>query len=58
MELDKIGIPPVVLSNMCADVKMVSASREDFEATAKSRKESSLPKAHIRADRYIWFTAD
>ena len=58
MDLYKTEVAPFVLSNMCADVRMVSASDDAFEATAKSRIDASLPTAHIRQDRYIWFTAN
>lgn len=58
MDLDKIDVPPFVLSQKCADVAVVSASRDDFEATAKSKIDATLPTAHIRADRYVWFTEE
>ena len=56
MELEKIEVPPIVLSKKCANVTMVSADRDDFEAKAESLIDASLPVAHIRADRYVWFT--
>ena len=55
-ELAKINVAPYVMSQMCADVTIVSANGTDFEVTAKSRIDNSLPVGHIRRDRYVWFT--
>ena len=55
-ELDKIDVAPYVMSQMCADVSIVSANGTDFEVTARSRIDNALPTGHIRRDRYVWFT--
>ena len=54
-ELNKIDVAPYMMSQMCADVAIVSANDTDFEVTARSRIDNALPVGHIRRDRYVWF---
>ena len=55
-DLERIDVPPFVLSDLCTDVNIVTANDTYFEATAKSRIDTNLPTGHIQADRYVWFT--
>ena len=55
-ELDKIDLPPYVLSKECTEITIDSANGTYFEASSRSLIDTNLPTGHIRADRYVWFS--
>ncbi|KAL4238202.1 hypothetical protein ACF0H5_002914 [Mactra antiquata] len=54
-DMSLLQLAPKIMSSSCVDLS-VTLNQGHFTVTAISKLDSNLPQAHIRDDRYVWFT--